>query len=54
MCIHYRQLNKMSIKNSYPLSRMDDFFDQLQEPSYLSNIDRQSGYHNVKVNMMIF
>ncbi|KAK1421343.1 hypothetical protein QVD17_23595 [Tagetes erecta] len=49
MCIDYRDLNKVTIKNRYPLPRIDDLFDQLQGSSYFSKIDLRSGYHQVKV-----
>ena len=39
MCIGYRQLNKVTIKNKYPLPRIDDLFDQLQGASYFLKID---------------
>ena len=47
--IDYRQLNKVTIKNKYPLPRINDFFDQLQGASYFSKIDLRSGYHQLKV-----
>ena len=49
MCIDYRQLNKVTIKNKYPLRRIYDLFDQLQGASYFSKIDLRSGYHLVRV-----
>ncbi|KAK1413191.1 hypothetical protein QVD17_34962 [Tagetes erecta] len=49
MCIDYRELNKLTIKNRYPLPRTDDLFDQLQGASWFSKIDLRSGYHQVKV-----
>ena len=49
MCIDYKELNKVTIKNRYPLPKIDDLFDQLQEASYFSKIDLRSGYHQLKV-----
>ncbi|GJX63874.1 putative reverse transcriptase domain-containing protein [Tanacetum coccineum] len=49
MCIDYRELNKLSVKNRYPLSRIDDLFDQLQGLSVYSKIDLRSGYHQLRV-----
>ncbi|GJW93009.1 putative reverse transcriptase domain-containing protein, partial [Tanacetum coccineum] len=45
----YQELNKLTIKNRYPLPRIDDLFDQLQGPRYFSKIDLRSGYHQLRV-----
>nr|GFB28274.1 putative reverse transcriptase domain-containing protein [Tanacetum cinerariifolium] len=49
MCIDYRELNKLTMKNRYPLPRIDDLFDQLQGSSIYSKIDLSSGYHQLRV-----
>ncbi|KAJ0885316.1 putative nucleotidyltransferase, Ribonuclease H [Helianthus annuus] len=49
MCIDYRELNKVTVKNRYPLPRIDDLFDQLQGSCYYSKIDLRSGYHQLRV-----
>ncbi|KAI3742464.1 hypothetical protein L1987_60147 [Smallanthus sonchifolius] len=49
MCIDYRELNKVTIKNCYPLPHIDDLFDQLQGSSFYSKIDIRSGYHQLRV-----
>ncbi|GKA70222.1 putative reverse transcriptase domain-containing protein [Tanacetum coccineum] len=49
MCIDYRELNKLTVKNRYLLPRIDDLFDQLQRSSVYSKIDQRSGYHQLRV-----
>nr|GEW55432.1 putative reverse transcriptase domain-containing protein [Tanacetum cinerariifolium] len=49
MCIDYRELNKLTVKNRYPLPRIDDLFDQLQGSSVYSKIDMRLGYHQLRV-----
>ena len=49
MCIDYRALNKITIKNFYRLHRIDDLLDQLKETVYFSKLDLHSGYHQVRV-----
>ena len=49
MCIDYHELNKVTIKNKYPLPRIDDLFDQLQGVRMFSKIDLCLGYHQVRV-----
>ena len=49
LCVDYRQLNKLTVKNKYLLPRIDDLFDQLKGASIFSKIDLRSGYHQLKI-----
>lgn len=49
MCIDYRQLNKVTVKNKYSLPRIDDLFDQLRDACFFLKIDLRSGYHQLRV-----
>nr|GEZ15690.1 retrotransposon protein, putative, Ty3-gypsy subclass [Tanacetum cinerariifolium] len=49
MCIDYRELDKLTVKNRYPLPRIDDLFDQLLGSSVYSKIDLRSGYHQLRI-----
>ncbi|GKB27071.1 putative reverse transcriptase domain-containing protein [Tanacetum coccineum] len=49
MCINYREMNKLTMKNRYPLPRIDDLFDQLQGSNVYSKIDLRSGYNQLRV-----
>ena len=49
MCIDYRQINKVTVKNKYPLPRIEDLFDQLKGEGVFSNIDLRSGYYQLRV-----
>ena len=49
MCIDYRMLNSITVKNKYPLPRIDDLFDQLQSARVFSKIDLRSGYYQLRI-----
>jgi hypothetical protein len=49
LCIDFQQLNKYTIKNTYPLPKIDDLFDQLRGEKIFSKIDLRSGYHQVRI-----
>ncbi|GJS71002.1 putative reverse transcriptase domain-containing protein [Tanacetum coccineum] len=50
MCIDYRELNKLTVKNRYPLPKINDLFDQLQGSLFFSKIDLRFGYHQLRVH----
>ena len=49
LCVDYRALNKVTVKNSYPLPQIDDLFDWLTGAKYFSRIDVRSGYHHIRI-----
>ncbi|PKI60871.1 hypothetical protein CRG98_018744 [Punica granatum] len=49
LCIDYRQLNRVTVRNKYPLPRIEDLFDQLRDATVFSEIDLRSGYHQLKI-----
>jgi hypothetical protein len=49
MCIDYRTLNSMTIKNKYPLPRIEDLLDRLKKAKFFSKINLRSGYHQMKI-----
>jgi len=49
LCIDYMELNKITIKNNYPLSRIEDLFDQLQGAGFFSKIDLRSRCHQLRI-----
>jgi hypothetical protein len=51
LCVDYRALNAVTIKNKYPLPRIDDLMDQLRQAKYFSKVDLQSGYHHMKIRL---
>jgi hypothetical protein len=49
LCVDYRELNKLTVKNKYPLPRIDDFLDQLREAKVFSKVDLRLGYHQIRI-----
>jgi hypothetical protein len=54
MCVDYRTLNDVTIKNKYPLPCIEDLFDQMRGAKVFSKIDLMSGYHQMKIRLLIF
>jgi hypothetical protein len=52
MCVDYRSLNEVTVKNKYPLPRIVDLFDQLKGVCVFSKIDLRSGYHQLKIRAL--
>ena len=52
MCIDYRQLNKATVKNKYPMPHIDDLFDQLQGAAVFAKIDFLFGYHQLRIRAL--
>jgi hypothetical protein len=54
MCVDYRSLNDVTMKNKYPLPRIEDLFDQMRGARVFSKIDLRSGYHQIGLDHRIF
>jgi hypothetical protein len=54
MCVDYRSLNDVTMKNKYPLPRIEDLFDRMRDARVFSKIDLRSGYHQMKIGPLDF
>jgi hypothetical protein len=54
LCMYYRALNEVTVKNKYPMSRIDDLFDQLHGACVFSKVDLRSGYHQLKIRSVTY
>jgi hypothetical protein len=54
MCVDYRTLNDVTVKNNYPLPHIEDLFDQMRDARVFSKVDLRSGYHQMKLGHRIF